>query len=85
MIEVKVHINREHTVANLKAVRVSPLGIPKDGQECKYKLVLHDKEVGTIFYPYGDGISLAIAMLEDYKKNKNMYTAIAIYKSEEEN
>jgi len=71
MIEVVVNINRKTTVKAVQAVRIHPTQyLPIIGEECTYKMYIDMKETGkTITHPYGDGVTLAIKMLEFAKEN----------------
>ena len=79
MIEVNVYINREHRIASLNAIRKSPLGKPSKNQKCQYDLRIDTIVVDTFVFPYGDGVALAIHMLELYKANKHNYDAMILY------
>jgi hypothetical protein len=80
MIEITMTINREHLVGQIQAVRISPLGHPKDGQLCTYKLLCFGEHVDTFQFPYGCGISLSKKMCDLYVENKDKYHEESKYK-----
>ncbi len=89
MLRVKVDINGEVDIATLAAVRTHPkTDIVKDGTMCSYDIYFQGEQVGYTRCIYGNGIELAIQLLELYKKNtelfKTMVTVKKIRKAENE-
>ncbi len=81
MLEVHVNINRKQTLATLHAVRTKPkTKTVKPGTICKYNIVYEGQVVGNMEGAFGCGIDLAIQLLEHWKKDGDMYKAIAFYR-----
>ncbi len=85
MLEVYVGINREHTIANLHAVRTKPkTKTVKEGTICKYNIVYLGITVDNMEGSYGCGIDLAIKLLKKWKENQKTYKMLAMIKLSEE-
>ena len=85
MLEVSVNINRKVIVAQLHAVRTKPKSkTVKPGTNCTYNVVYNDVVVDTMYGKYGCGVDLAIALLEKFKENNQMYKVIAMIKLTED-
>ena len=82
MLEVSVNINREISLAQIHAVRISPKSkTVKDGTICTYKIMFMNEHVDTMKGQYGCGIDLAIQMLKQYDKER--YMMLYLIKQEE--
>jgi len=76
MIQVLVAINKLH-IAELGAVRIDPKGRePAEMELCLYELRYKNVPVGEMYFPYGNGIDMAKAMLDNYAENHQLYLAI---------
>ena len=68
MLELTVDINRKEELLSLTVVRIAPDTDPiEKGTICTYKFFINGEYSGVkLKHPYGDGISLAKRMFDEY-------------------
>jgi hypothetical protein len=80
MIEINIAINRENTIAKLRATRIHPKRKPKNGELCTYQVSYSNIDVDKIQYEYGCAINLSIYILQVFKDKEQMYKTLALFK-----
>ena len=76
MIQVLVAINN-YNIAELSAVRTSHKKTePVEQEICIYELRYKGIAVDEMYFPYGNGIDMAKAMLDNYAENHTLYQFI---------
>ena len=76
MIQVLVAINKHH-IAELGALRISHTKTePVEMELCLYELRYKGITVGQMYFPYGNGIEMAKAMLDNFAENETLYKYI---------
>ncbi len=66
MMSVELKINGEEIVT-CHVIRISPVDrFPEQEEVCTYNFFAEGDFIDTIEFPYGDGVKLAVEMLETY-------------------